>query len=90
MGIAMLQAQVEWAYVVALCGGATGACSETQHNEKGPPKRSFYHQLKNQLVDLQEPGRYLLGMGLVAAGPHFHSVMVLPPSVVPTSAAAET
>lgn len=35
---------------------------------------------------LQEPGRYLAGIGLVAEGPHFHSVMALPPSVLPTTA----
>ena len=39
---------------------------------------------------LQEPGRYLAGIGLVAAGPQRHSVIVLPPSVVPTSAAVPT
>lgn len=33
-------------------------------------------------MDLHEPGKYLVGIGLVAAGPHFHSFTVLPPSVV--------
>ena len=35
---------------------------------------------------LQEPGRYFAGMGLVAAGPQRHSVMVLPPSAAPFTA----
>ncbi len=33
---------------------------------------------------LHEPGRYLLGIGLVVAGPQRHSMMVLPPAVRPT------
>lgn len=39
---------------------------------------------------LQEPGRYLAGIGLVAAGPQRHSVIVVPPPVVPTSALVPT
>ena len=35
---------------------------------------------------MQDPGKYLVGIGLVAEGPHFQEAMVLPPSVVPTNA----
>ena len=51
------------------------------------------HNIWPKLIDyaaLQEPGRYLAGIGLVAAGPQRHSVIVLPPSVVPTSALVPT
>lgn len=36
---------------------------------------------------LQEPGRYLAGIGLVAAGPQRHSTIVSPPLAEPESKA---
>ena len=54
---------------------------------------SIGHNIWPKLIDyaaLQEPGRYLAGIGLVAAGPQRHSVIVVPPSVVPTSALVPT
>ena len=41
---------------------------------------------QNSYWPLHEPGRYLSGIGLVPAGPHFHTEIVLPPSVLETSA----
>ena len=57
------------------------------------PPLSIGHNIWPKLIDyaaLQEPGRYLAGIGLVAAGPQRHSVIVLPPSAEPESALAPT
>ena len=42
--------------------------------------------MNNTQAALHEPGKNLVGIGLVPDGPHFHWVMVFPPSVVPTTA----
>ena len=47
--------------------------------------RSTSLDYQNSYWPLHEPGRYLSGIGLVAAGPHFHTEIVLPPSVVEAS-----
>ena len=53
--------------------------------KKGSLSDPLVYIKQNQLT-LHEPGKYLVGRGLVAAGPHFHSVIVLPPSAVPSTA----
>ena len=42
-------------------------------SQKKPPKWGVRKLITNYDVDLQEPGRYLVGIAFVAAGPHFHS-----------------
>lgn len=50
--------------------------------------RSMSLDYQNSYWPLHEPGRYFSGIGLVAAGPHFQTEIVLPPSVVEASAVA--